>query len=111
MKFKTTKKEVLNNYNDVIAVGYCGLQYLLKYIDPIAYTSGANGWNADIYKIDYNYKTIIITTGYRPFGKPVSYELVKKYDELAEKILNNTPCLKSKLDDLVVEFISESLKG
>ena len=31
MKFKTTKKQMNNNYNVILGVSYCSMQNLLKY--------------------------------------------------------------------------------
>ena len=49
MKFKTTQKEIRANYNKIICVPYCGLQNLLNYEIPVAYTVRREGWAADIY--------------------------------------------------------------
>ena len=38
MKFKTTQKAIRANYPTVISVPYCGLQNLLNYESPVAYT-------------------------------------------------------------------------
>lgn len=64
MKHKTTEKAIEQNYYKIIKVGYCNLQYLLQYEEPVAYTSGVYGWNADV----YDFGNIAIVTGYRPFG-------------------------------------------
>ena len=68
MKFKTTQKTIKVNYNTIICIPYCGLQNLLNYESPVAYTVRREGWAADIYdmgggeryetdaeKIRYNY--------------------------------------------------------
>lgn len=84
MKFKTTKKAVMNNYGAVISIGYCQLQALLNYEKPIAYTANKYGWRADIYDIDGT----AIVTGYAPFGNiEASYELCEKYEKEARKII------------------------
>lgn len=44
MKVKVTKKEIRENYKNVISVGYCELQYLLRGKNPNFYTSGIYGW-------------------------------------------------------------------
>ena len=49
MKFKTTQKEIRANFNKIICVPYCGLQTLLSYESPVAYTVRREGWAADIY--------------------------------------------------------------
>ena len=48
MKFKTTQKAIKANYNTIICVPYCGLQNLLNYESPVAYTERREGWAADI---------------------------------------------------------------
>ena len=87
MKFKTTTKRIKENYgqNYILSIGYCDLQFLLKYENPIAYTSGIYGWKYDLYDID----DIAICTGYggQPKGKNFDYSLVRKYDDKARKII------------------------
>lgn len=84
MKFKTTQKEIRANYNKIICVPYCGLQNLLNYESPVAYTVRREGWAADIYDMGGG---VAIVTGYAPFGnvRP-SYELRERYETQAEKI-------------------------
>lgn len=84
MKFKTTQKAVKAGYPTIICVSYCGLQYLLNYESPVAYTQRREGWAADIYDMGGG---VAIVTGYAPFGniRP-SYEQVKAVEERAEKI-------------------------
>ena len=65
MKAQTTKKAIMNAYENVIKVGYCDMQDALKWREPNFYTAGVYGWNSDVYVI--NYDTVIVT-GYRPFG-------------------------------------------
>lgn len=55
MKFKTTQKEIRANYNKIICVPYCGLQTLLSYESPVAYTVRREGWAADIYDMGGGY--------------------------------------------------------
>lgn len=83
MKYETTEKAVLSNYPNVIKVGYCYLQTLLKFHSPTAYTASKTyGWQADIYEITPN---TVIVTGYAPFGNIVpDYELIKEYENEAE---------------------------
>lgn len=111
MKFKTSQREIMSSYQDVIEVTYCGLQHLLRSIDPVAYTSGTYGWNADVYDIDGT----AIVTGNRPFGNIVPpYELVREYDEKAREIYNNarTPADYDRLNDelygLAKRFIADA---
>ena len=91
MKFKTTKKVINEVYRNIICVGYADLSYLLTYIEPMAYTCGVYGWNADIYNIN---------------GK------VHKYNMMARDINHDTNDyveIKEKLNNLINEFMEEVL--
>lgn len=61
MKYKTTRKSVVENSTNIIAVGYCGADHLLRGIEPRAYTCGMYGWNFDVYEVH----GLTICTGYR----------------------------------------------
>lgn len=111
MKFKTTQKAIKANYNTIICVPYCGLQNLLNYESPVAYTERREGWAADIYDMGGG---VAIVTGYAPFGsvRP-SYELLERYEKQAEIIcdmyrystkLNDT---RNRLRELQAAFIEE----
>lgn len=111
MKFKTTQKAIKANYNTIICVPYCGLQNLLNYESPVAYTERREGWAADIYDMGGG---VAIATGYAPFGsvRP-SYELWERYEKQAEIIcdmyrystkLNDT---RNRLRELQAAFIEE----
>ena len=84
MKFKTTTKYIKNTYNNIVSVGYCDLQYLLRLENPIAYTCGAYGWNYDIYYVN----GVTICTGYR--GMPGrTAQGIKEYEQKAFNTLHN----------------------
>ena len=108
MKFKTTKKEINQNYKNVICIGYCHAQYLLQGKNPIAYNAGYYGWNCDIYDV----KGVAIVTGYKPFGniRP-DYDTIKKYEDEARKIACNSwgnyQKMLDQLDTLLDQFIEE----
>ena len=61
MKFKTTRKAVVNGSVNVKCAGYCDLASLLTNHSPVAYTCGVYGWNFDVYEV-YG---VTICTGYR----------------------------------------------
>ena len=111
MKFKTTKKAMKENYNTILKIGYCNIQNLLQYEDAIAYSTRAEGWACDYYKVG----NVIICEGYAPIGKSVSYDLQKKYNDLAEEIRYNNDVKwedkKELLHDLLVQFVNEVTKG
>lgn len=111
MKFKTTRKEINNNFKNVICIGYCDAQYLLNGKNPIAYNAGYYGWNCDIYDI----KGVAIVTGYRPWGNiNPDYKTIKKYEDEARKIASNSwgsyQNIIDKIDQLLNQFIEEVTK-
>lgn len=61
MKYKTTRKAIVNGCANVKRAGFCDLQHLLKNHEPTAYTCGVYGWNFDVYEV-YG---VTICTGYR----------------------------------------------
>lgn len=109
MKFKTTQKEIRANYNKIICIPYCGLQNLLNYESPVAYTVRRDGWAADIYDMGGG---VAIVTGYAPFGnvRPF-YELRERYETQAEKIRYDYSLSyeqqRESLKSLVRDFIKE----
>ena len=109
-KIKVTAKEVKSWRGLQLSVGESDLYNLLYTREPIAYTCGVYGWNADIYVID----DVTIISGYRSFGYCVPLEIIKKYNEPAktyvakyyEGIINNEE-LKATLSVLLENFINE----
>lgn len=107
MKFRTTKKAIMNGYNNVICVSYCALQRLLSCESEIAYTTRIEGWGADIYQ----FGNTAIVTGYAPFGniRP-GYEVNQRYEQ---KALDATDGIykwdekKAILGELIKEYIQE----
>jgi len=95
MKFKASKRDI-NTRFDVHKVGYCTLQNLLKGIEPFACSARAEGWACDY----YNVEGIVVSTGYAPTGTAVPYELSKKYDDKAAKVLGNGWSYNRKLAEL-----------
>ena len=108
MKFKTSKKAVLEGYDKVISVGYNNLQSLLACENPIAYTVRNEGWGADIYDLGGG---IAIATGYAPFGNIYpDYSLTKKYDDRAANLCKQIMSFDAKkgaLEALLREFFGE----
>ena len=98
----------MNGYHNIICVGYCSLQNLLKCERETAYTTRREGWAADI----YDFGNTAIVTGYAPFGniRP-GYELCQKYEHAAEKVRCNYELSwaerKAKLQEIIKEFIEE----
>lgn len=110
MKFQTTNKQIKDNYSTILKIGYCELQALLSYESPIAYNSGAYGWNCDFYKVN----NVIICEGYRPIGQNVNFDLIRETELKAEKIKYNNLLTyeekRSKMNELLNNFIKQATK-
>ena len=105
MKVKVSKKQIRDNYHNIISIGYCDAWYLLAYKDADYYSSGIYGWACDYYKINYN---TIISTGYSPIGNIREYEFTRKMNEKARKIYNSDIPYKSKqtkINNLLDKYI------
>lgn len=111
MKAKITKRDAerLRAYK----IGYCEAQYLLRYEDPIFYTSNQYGRRADFYKLENprNGNTIRISTWYWPTGdKYIDYKKVEKYEKKAQKIpemITETREKKQRLRLLIFEMLQD----
>ena len=106
MKLQTTNKQIKANFYKIIRIGYCDAQYLLNYKNPFAYTCGIYGWNADFYEIG----NICISTGYRPIGEKVEYNLLQDIEKKAMNICLdctlNTESKDMQLNLLIQELIN-----
>ena len=111
MKYEVTKKRMRDNYHTIIRVGYCGLQCLLKYQNPIAYSHGVYGWACDYYElIGSEGQRVVISTGYSPIGEHPDYEIVRAYEAKAEKIREtgkSHEAIEKKINVLIKKFLKE----
>lgn len=101
MKYKTTRKAVVAGSSNLVSVGYCDLQTLLRYHSPIAYTSGVYGWNFDVYEVH----GLTICTGYR--GMPGrTANNVRKYEQAAQEALKRLDLreAETEIERLLEEF-------
>ena len=107
MKFRATQKAIRAGFPYVVKVGYCGLQTMLNYRSPIAYTTRREGWGCDIYDVGGG---VAVATGYAPFGNvKMDYERRQDYERRAEQIMytGNYDSRREALDALIDEFINE----
>lgn len=93
MKFKITRKAIINGSYNVRSAGYCDLSHLLHYHEAIAYTAGVYGWNFDVFEV-YG---LTICTGYRNMpGKRLEH--IAEYEEKARAIINDRETYKGKYE-------------
>lgn len=88
MKTKTTQKNIKHLFGrNIISVGYCAVQFLMRGREPMWYTtSRVYGWRADVYNLGDG---LALSTGYAPFGSiGLDYDFVQKYEAAAAKALS-----------------------
>lgn len=103
MKYKTTRKAIVNDSVNVRPAGYCDLSHLLTNHSPVAYTCGMYGWNLDVFEV-YG---VTICTGYR--GMPGErLKGIGEYEQKACDILleNKIPHeeKRERVEKLLQEF-------
>lgn len=103
MSIRTTRKEIISNYSEIISVPYCRAQFLMRGLAPVAYTAGVYGWNADIYEIAPG---VAIVTGYRPYGNHhPDAATVALYDNQAKQTDDT-----EKIAQIRADFINNIIK-
>lgn len=95
MKYKTTRKAIVNGCANIKCAGFCDLQHLLKNHEPTAYTCGVYGWNFDVYEV-YG---VTICTGYRGMPGERLAGVVEEYEHKAQTA--GTP---ERVERLLQEF-------
>lgn len=107
MKYKTTRKAVVNGSANIIRAGYCSLQTLLSNHEPVAYTCGVYGWNFDVYEV-YG---VTICTGYRGMPGRSAYGTII-YEELAQKAMGDYSKSweerRGEVEELLKRFCAEN---
>lgn len=94
MKYKTTRKAIVNGCVNIKCAGFGDLMYLLKNHEPTAYTCGIYGWNFDVYEV-YG---VTICTGVR--GMPGErLKGIAEYEQKAREV--GTP---ERVEELLKEF-------
>lgn len=106
-KIKTTRKSVVSAYSNIVSIGYCDAQNLLRCADPVAYTMGTYGWNFDVYYIG----GVAICTGYR--GMPGRRARnVEKYESLAAEVWRDYSKTweeqRQEVEDILREFVAQA---
>lgn len=84
MKYRTTRKAIVQSSANIVCAGYDELQHLLRYTAPVAYTCGVYGWNFDVYKVH----GVTICTGYRNMPGRMAKN-ISLYEERARKIVQS----------------------
>ena len=108
--YRTTKKAMNEDYTHIIGTGYCDLQYLLRFEEPVAYSTRAEGWACDYYDID----GVLISTGYSPIRSKRTkscYQVNHEYDEKARIIFNNYNLTYEERKEQIEALLHEYIKA
>lgn len=108
-KYRVTKKEMNEGYTHIIGIGAGDLQNLLKFEQPFAYSTRAEGWACDYYDVD----DVLICTGYAPMRSKrttSNYEILREYDEKARKIFDNYDLTYEKRKKQIEALLHEYIK-
>lgn len=110
MKIETTRKAIVSGTpsSRLVKAGYCELSTLLRFHDPIAYTTGVYGWNFDVYEV-YG---LTICTGYRNMAGRRANKC-GEYEEKARAIMesatfSNYEETREKMENLLKEFCEQA---
>ena len=116
-KAKVTAKWIKESFGKRLSVGYCSMQFLLKYKEPEYYTCGSSGWNSDNYYFpEYD---LLISTGYNPVSGTIKtdYNLIESYNNKARTIVSqsgwDSDSEKKRMNEvskLLDDFLQEIIK-
>lgn len=111
MEIRITKKEARENFTNLYAVRYGGLQNLLRDEVKMAYSCGVYGWSCDYFQLTgKNGQNLTISTGYSPVGKIIPISITEKYDQKVIEICRTSSKNKAqKIKRLINKFITEIL--
>lgn len=105
MKYKTTRKAVVENSANIKCAGYGDLSLLLKAHQPNAYTCGIYGWNFDVYDLP----GLTICTGYRNMPGTRANG-ISEYEQRAREIWENRVLSydeqRAKVEEILNEFVA-----
>ena len=111
MKIKFAKKDINQQDKPVLQFKYCCAQSLLSFQEPSGYTIGSYGWECDY----YDTPKAIISTGSRPIGIKVDYNIINRYNEAARAILRYSRlcsgAIQLAINNLLLDCINELLGG
>ena len=111
LKIKASKKDMKENYK-ILGTGYCSMQYLLRFKEPVAYSTRAEGWACDYYEVD----DVVISTGYAPLknkNMDIDYSTIKAYENKARDIVNSSKSWEDKekeVNSLLSHLLSDPFK-
>lgn len=82
---RITERELREQSPTLVKLGYGSFYTALAYYfrdKKHFYTAGSNGWKSDI----YDFGNVVLSVGYNPVGKSISYKIVEQYEREIQKI-------------------------
>jgi len=109
MKARVTKHDMKSRFDQIICIGYCDAQSLLRDQTPFAYSARAEGWACDYYSVD----GVLISTGYAPLksvNTQSNYNLVKKYEDQARAIASDYSMAHDQQAEKIEKLLQDYMK-
>lgn len=112
MKCHVTRKDIINNYANILNLGGACIN-LLRYEDPFAYNAGKYGCNWDAYYIN----GVILIDGYRNMiGERVDWDVLHEYDKRAKEVqdlymTDNYNVRAAKTREIIIELTEKFKRG
>ena len=103
----TTTRAIKKSFKTILHVD--GLEVILQYKNPFAYSTRFGTWVCDYYDIN----NVCLCVGYNPISKKVQYDICKKYSDLFRVYCKNEIDHKKRIeyiDNLLSDFLNEVLK-
>ena len=107
MKYKTTRRAIVNGSPRLVSVGYCDAAALLWNHAPVAYTCGTYGWDFDVYEVD----GLTICTGYRGMpGRTANnvHEFERRARLIKDDYSRDTEERRAEVEKILHEFIAQA---
>lgn len=114
MRTKMSKAKVKCIFAKQIKVPYCALQNLLRFSEPVGFTSTkVYGWTANVYDCGNG---ICLVTGYETFGNIETDSLTRAYYEGKARNIMENPSMsiaeqRQEILKLLQEFVQKATKG
>lgn len=111
-KILVSRKALKQGYTQIIGVGYCEAQYLLRYQKPMFYSVGVYGWACDGYDIG----GVLISTGYQYIhGLKVKSDQLREYERKAQELAHNNDLPEETkiyhIQKMLIKFIAQTINN
>ena len=111
MKTRVTKKQINNNFLNILCVDSDLIPNLLFFNPAFAYSTRAEGWACDYYETN----NVCLSSGYSPIGKNINRDLQKQFEEKAKKVIQSKffkqETKQKRINSLLTQFIEKAINS